>query len=344
MRLHNLDYLRGLAAIGIMLYHYMSWVFGKYESETFMGRLGIYGVSIFYVLSGLTLYYVYFKKMHPTVSDIKDFYIKRFFRIYPLLWAVIIATIVLSMKIPAVSKVFLNLTGLFGFVRWDAYIGTGVWSIGNELVFYAFFPFFIYFSKHRPPIFWIFSGAILALYLYFAFYRLTPDQTLTAQWHDYVNPLNQVFLFLGGYLIGYLFSNTTVPNLVCTLLIVVGVALFVFYPIEGDRILLVTGYNRLIFTLACFIICFGFFKLHVEVPAFLDKPLSIFGESSYSIYLLHPLVYNVCGKIMGKFIHAPKGLALMGVSIVITLIVSYLSYEKFEKFFMRKARAFAKPA
>ncbi|MCD9019791.1 acyltransferase family protein [Parachryseolinea silvisoli] len=344
MRLHNLDYLRGLAAIGIMLYHYMSGVFGDYESESFTGRLGVYGVSIFYVLSGLTLYYVYFKKMRPSRDDIQDFYLKRFFRIYPLLWVVIIATIVLSTKVPAVSKIFLNLTGLFGFVKWDAAIGRGVWSIGNELVFYAFFPFFIYFSKHRPVIFWIFSAALLAVYIYFAFYTLTPDQSLTSQWYDYTNPLNQVFLFLGGYLIGYLFSNTPVPNIVCALLVVAGLALFCFYPVEGDRIQLVTGYNRVVFTVACFFICFGFFKLQVEVPAILDKPLSVFGESSYSIYLLHPLVYNVCGKALGRVIEQPKGIGLMVGSIVITLILSYISYEKFEKFFMKKARAFARPA
>lgn len=344
MRLHNLDYLRGLAAIGIMLFHYSSWTYGDYDADSFMGRLGLYGVSIFYVLSGLTLYYVYFKKMVPSWDDIRDFYIKRFFRIYPLLWAVIITTVVLSMKIPPVTKLVLNLTGLFGFVKWDGYIGVGVWSIGNELVFYAFFPFFIYFSKHRPAIFWIFSGLLLAVYVYFAFFLLTPQQPLQAQWHHYVNPLNQVLLFLGGYLIGYVFSQTSVPNLVCVLLILAGVALFTLLPVEGDRINLVTGYNRLAFTLACFVVCFGFFKLHVEVPAFIDKPLSLFGESSYSIYLLHPLVYSVCGKIAVRLLGMSKGPVLMVGSIVITLIVSYICYEKFEKFFMKKARAFAKPA
>ena len=61
-RLYNLDYLRGIVAFGIMIYHYFLWTFGKFSADTFIGRLGIYGVSIFYVLSGLTLYYVYYER------------------------------------------------------------------------------------------------------------------------------------------------------------------------------------------------------------------------------------------------------------------------------------------
>jgi exopolysaccharide production protein ExoZ len=78
-RLYNLDYLRGLAAFGIMIYHYLSWTLGNFSADTFMGRLGIYGVSIFYVLSGLTLYYVYFDKMKPSKEDIISFFKKKNF-------------------------------------------------------------------------------------------------------------------------------------------------------------------------------------------------------------------------------------------------------------------------
>lgn len=58
-RLHNLDYLRGLAASGIMIYHYSMWTNGHADIDSFICRVGVYGVSIFYVLSGLTLFVVY---------------------------------------------------------------------------------------------------------------------------------------------------------------------------------------------------------------------------------------------------------------------------------------------
>jgi len=64
-RLNSLDYLRGIAAFGIMIYHYSSWTFGRFHADNFMGRVGVYGVAIFYVLSGLTLFHVYHEIMKP---------------------------------------------------------------------------------------------------------------------------------------------------------------------------------------------------------------------------------------------------------------------------------------
>src|SRR3954462_8492593 len=99
-RLYTLDYLRGLSAFGIMIYHCLTWTYGAFPAHTFMGKWGIYGVSIFYILSGLTLFDVYFKRMEPSFNDLKDFYLKRLFRIFPLLWLVIILTIVISGVMP----------------------------------------------------------------------------------------------------------------------------------------------------------------------------------------------------------------------------------------------------
>lgn len=62
-RLYNLDYLRGLIAFGIIIYHYTSWCFGRYSAQDFIARVSVYGVSIFYVLSELAFYNVYCKKM-----------------------------------------------------------------------------------------------------------------------------------------------------------------------------------------------------------------------------------------------------------------------------------------
>lgn len=146
-RLYNLDYLRGIVAFGIMIYHFFTWSFGTFSSDTFLGRLGIYGVSIFYVLSGLTLYYVYHSRMEPTKDDIIYFFNKRIYRIYPLLWLATISSIILSRKFPDIQNLALNLTGLFGLFKWDTYFATGAWSIGNELVFYIFFPLFIFFKE-----------------------------------------------------------------------------------------------------------------------------------------------------------------------------------------------------
>jgi exopolysaccharide production protein ExoZ len=340
-RLYNLDYLRGLAAFGIMIYHYLSWTLGKFSADTFMGRLGIYGVSIFYVLSGLTLYYVYYDKMKPSKEDIVSFFKKRIFRIFPLLWLVTIIAVILTRKSPDFYNLFLNLTGLFGFIKWDTYFSAGVWSIGNELVFYVFFPFFILFIKKLKPLMLVLTFVLLGLYLYFAFVKLNPDLTLSEQWKNYVNPLNQVFLFLGGFLIGFFFHNTKIKNSIIFPLIIFSFVAFTFYPASGDTINIVTGTNRLVFTFCCFLICFCFYKLTFKFPEFIHKPLTILGEASYSVYLLHPIVWTFTGVATGLFskyiFYFPVSARLI-LSVLLTLIISFYVYQYFEKYFMKIGR------
>lgn len=342
-RLHNLDYLRGLAAFGIMIYHYLSWTYGHYLSDSFLGRVGVYGVSVFYILSGLTLFYVYRSKLEPFVAGSIDFIVKRIFRIFPLLWLVVFATLAIRKTFPGIAALFLNLTGLFGFVSWDESIAAGSWSIGNELVFYALFlPYMFLLGKNRL----VFIAAVLAafaIYLYFAFVVMDPSGTLTTQWRDYVNPLNQFFLFLGGIIIGYTLKDVDVSKAVAVFILAAGLALFIFYPVEGNTIRLVSGVNRLVFTLSCLMICTGFYKMKVELPAVLLKPFTLLGEGSYSVYLIHPLVFLLTKWGINFFFRklhfgtVPPVLTI-SAAVCITLVVSYFVYEYYEKYFMRLGR------
>lgn len=336
-----MDYLRGLAAFGIMIFHYLSWTLGKYQADAFMGRIGIYGVSIFYVLSGLTLFHVYHEKMLPSKEEVVVFFKKRIFRIYPLLWLVTILAIILSAKMPDFFDLFLNLSGLFGFIRWDTYFAGGVWSIGNELVFYVLFPFFILFSKSYKFLMIVLSLLLFSCFLYFAFFKLDPEFTLDDQKRDYLNPLNQAFLFLCGYLIGIFTNKIKIGNAACFLMLVCGFVLFVFYPAHGNTIVLVTGINRLVFTFCCLLICLSFYKISFQLPAFIHKPLSFLGEISYSVYLLHFILYEVSGRFL-KALNAEYGLFYsetirLIVSFVLTLVAAYFVYEYYEKYFIKKA-------
>jgi len=148
-RFESLDWIRGLMAFSIMFYHYTSRYIKLTNSGSVTGRLGIYGVSAFYILSGLSLAIVYNKKI-TNFNSIKVFVIRRFFRIIPLLWFVTIIYLLVHripqyyLPIPSLNKLLLNLTGLFGFISPKSYFLTGAWSIGNELVFYSIFPLIIY--------------------------------------------------------------------------------------------------------------------------------------------------------------------------------------------------------
>jgi exopolysaccharide production protein ExoZ len=336
-RLHNLDYLRGMAATGIMLYHFLLWSAHSFNAGAFMGRIGVYGVSIFYVLSGLTLYYVYYDKLSFDKTGLMDFYIKRVFRIFPLLWLVIFLTIGLTKIHFDAGTLFLNLTGLFGIFQWDKYLGTGVWSIGNEVVFYLFFPLFVYLARERRDYFYVAAALILFVYLYFAFWKLNPFLPMAVQWSTYINPLNQVFLFLSGFCMGLFLHHKNVSRTLLGFIAVSALLLFILYPVKGDVIALVSGVNRLVFTVITLCICFFFYKLKMELPGLLHQFLKISGEISYSIYLLHPILWIFIGGISKYIIPMSTGFRLF-ITPFFTFGISYVVYNLFEQFFIRKGK------
>lgn len=337
-RLHNLDYLRGLAAFGIMIYHYCSWEFGDFTSDTIMERIGIYGVAIFYVLSGITLFHVYFEKLNFSKESIFSFFKRRIFRIFPLLWFINIISLFLiylsNNPLPSYKAILVNFTGLFGIVAWWAYFSTGVWSIGNELVFYLFFPFFVLLTKLRKISMLILSLFILVCYLYFAFIKLNTNLSLSEQWRNYINPLNQVFLFLGGFLIGYFFNNKKIQMKTSFILLILGLLIFIFYPSSGNSINIVTNISRLVFSFSCFIICLSIYKITKNLPQIIHQPLSSLGEMSYSVYLIHPIIW----KIFNLFYNSEIKIEKIAYMMIITLIISYFVYTYFEKVFMKLGR------
>lgn len=332
-RVTSLDYVRGLAAFGILLYHFQSWTLGHMEAESFWGRIGLYGVAIFYVLSGLTLYHVYEARMQLKATALTDFYLKRIFRLFPLLWLIMPVYLAIDPALRDWDRILLNFTGLFGFVAWDKSIGTGVWSIGNELVFYLFFPIFLFSAKYSRTAFAVVCLFILSLGAYFAFYSINDAAPLAPQWRDYVNPFNQIFLFLGGVAIGYFTKYKVMPTLPLALLLLLAVAVFILYPAAGNTVTLVTDWNRFIFAGTCLAVCFAMYKLPLALPRVLHLPLHTLGEISYAVYLLHPLVYKVVKFAAGQFHFSPWTTIILAV--VVTLILSQLVYRYYEQRFIR---------
>jgi peptidoglycan/LPS O-acetylase OafA/YrhL len=318
-------------AFSIMLYHFSVWTFGTFDSSTLLGKLGVYGVSIFYVLSGLTLHIVY-AESPSDLRQLKKFFFKRFLRIYPLLWLVTLIYVFASSVQTDAFGIFLNLSGVFGFVEPDAAIGIGVWSIGNELVFYSLFPLILLSEKINYALYYAVQLLILLVSIIFAFHILQKDSTLESQWSSYVNPFNQLFLFSGGMLISH-FSKKFKPvlrNEILLMFIISLVLAFTIYPVEGDLIHLVTGWDRVSLSTICLLICTSVFLLSMNQNSLIHEVLLLLGETSYSIYLLHPIVYSLLKTINNKFLITNEPLIFFS-AIAITLLASIMVYRLFEK-------------
>lgn len=348
-RLEVLDYLRGVMAFSVMLYHYLTWSTGMhFSSDAILGKLGIYAVSIFFILSGVSLGLVY-KSRIKRLEDIKPYLVKRFFRIAPLLWFVTALTLLLifigsflgiDSREVSFYSIFLNFTLLFGFIDTSTYIASGAWSIGNELVFYIILPFILVFNqKYKYSL--VFATFIsLFIYLYFAFVLIDANGLFLDYWKLYINPFNQLFLFMAGVFIGYyrlrLKTMFQMRGKYYIMIILVLLGIFYFYPSYGDRIALISGWNRMVFTFLCISIVF-ILSINDKLFEFKRfKFLSYLGLVSYSIYLVHPLVYYP-SSYMGKILHLSSGYIVF-ISIIITLIVSRYVYKYIEYPLMQRSK------
>lgn len=160
--------LRGLAAFAIVLFHLIH-VGGVPVPEylTFIKRDFAYCVHLFFLLSAYSL-------MHSTSPTIGNtywthvYFIKRFFRIAPLFYALIcleLARQIYSRQVTiSLTDILLNFTFIFGTVPFTGMVWGG-WSIGVEMIFYAIFPVILLSVRSLRAAFWLMLAGILISYL-----------------------------------------------------------------------------------------------------------------------------------------------------------------------------------
>lgn len=332
-RLESLDWLRGLLALSIMVYHLTGWKFYQPESSELLGRLGIYGVSMFFVLSGLSMAAGYAGFIRDGRTSVL-FFIRRIFRIWPLLW-VAVATATLAgflIKGEAIDwkLVLLNVTTLFGFVSPGAYINTGAWSIGNEMVYYAMTPALLALYNRSARYGNVAVAATVAIGMWFAFFGLVREATLTSQWKTYIHPLNNLMFYATGVALYYNVRHFVLDSRTSAVIMLASLALLTWYPAGGDLVNIVTGVARVAFLLSCIGIVLGFYKLSATPPRWVSRPLAALGVATYGVYLLHPLVYQavvLCDRMLGLAI-TPVG--IVAVTVCATTGTALVVYELFE--------------
>jgi len=158
------------------------------------------GVGIFLFASGCSL--AYSNAIIRTGKDIKEFYSKRLFRIYPTYWTAILLTLLVE---PFVLQRQFTTLEVFkyaiGFQAWGAKNGSDVlgkingpfWFLTPLLSLYIMYPFLLYLVTKRPHLSLVSFLLIqeISTYLLLHYYTTEPD------W----SPLYWLFIFgLGMYI------------------------------------------------------------------------------------------------------------------------------------------------
>ena len=135
MRIKELDSLRGIAAISVVLAH----ITLSLPMEKNIFRLGVSGVDLFFLISGYVIYMTIEKMSNPV-----DFIIARIGRLYPAYWFVVVYTFLLFFCWCSLTRMpqkysFIDLLGnLTMFQRYFSAkeIIAPAWTLLIEMLFY----------------------------------------------------------------------------------------------------------------------------------------------------------------------------------------------------------------
>src|SRR6201996_239992 len=150
-RSRELDFLRGLAIIGVIAIHVSQEFPSGLHLVDFVFGSGWVGVNIFSFVSALTMCLMWTQR-EGEQTPTRKFYIRRFLRIAPLFWLAIPLYLALNGTGPrldapdGIGPLQVTLTALFLHGFWPDSINSvvpGDWSIAAEMTFYAVFPFVI---------------------------------------------------------------------------------------------------------------------------------------------------------------------------------------------------------
>lgn len=318
-----IDALRGLAALLVVVIH-VSIIFLNKASLEISGHgikdfflnfdLGRIGITIFFIISG----FVICKSFNRKKKELKSFVLKRFFRLYPLFWlSVLLSWLFIWRPNPGSltpNTLLANLTMLPAFLGQEFMIGL-YWSLETELIFYVLAAILYAIGWLRKPL--VLVGLTLLMYaLSYLFITAPGFQPSLPHWT--ATPYH-LALMLFGVTMRYAyegeksqskFSHTTWVKIQLGLLLLIPLYITAEFLLTGNSTYVTDAYAYLT-GITLFLLGLKFLK---RAPGWMVH----IGVVSYSIYLLHPIVFALLLKLTIKYS------VLQGYHISVYIIVNIL--------------------
>lgn len=323
-----LDALRGVCAIFIMVYHYLSW------NGVELFQIGTFGVYIFFILSGFSMWYVY-ADSEITAQSLRAFYVSRFARIFPLYLLVNWKFVHHGLN-PTYFKTFiLNITFLFGLSSPGLTSGvTGGWSIGIEWVFYLAFPLLWVFLRSLKAMLILLVFSLIINQTYVA--SLFPKASFGELWIDYSQFPVFIVYFIAGIAGANLYQKfyhhrpqglSAFQQWLAVTGIIVCMVLVFAYPSEDIKDYL-WGWHFLLLIFASSLAVF-LCALVQDLSPFAIRVCKFLGDISFSTYLTHYLVYKYGLPFFQKHSTLEVGY-ILPILWCITLVSAYVLYRFYE--------------
>jgi peptidoglycan/LPS O-acetylase OafA/YrhL len=360
----NLNGLRFIAALLVIIQHVeqIKSLTGldNYYTLPFISVIGKLGVILFFVLSGFLITYLLLTEDQKTNTiSVKKFYIRRILRIWPLYYLVVVLSffILPNFSFFNINSLSSDVTDNFGFkfILFVIFLPnlalmlytpvpfiSQAWSVGVEEQFYLIWPVLIKKVKKNIEylLFGIIGGYIIIVVFGFRFIHkyLFWNHYLDVL-SNFLNSFNIDCMAIGGLFALYLFRR----NSILTFLFKKYVQLLV---IILTCILIGLGVKIPYIHYEVYAILFGFIILNLAanpnpVISLDNKLFNYLGKISYGLYMYQPIAILLTIKVLNII-----GLNIIYLqhlsSLLITIIISGLSYWIYESYFIKKKINYSK--
>lgn len=354
--------LRFFAALAVIITHVelikqMMNYDSLWDKSKMVFELGGLGVIFFFVLSGFLITFLLLEEKSKTGTiSVRKFYLRRILRIWPLYYFIVLLGFLVLPHIPMIDIPFqrMNLNKDFtmnfvlylvmlpnlAFAMFGAVPHIGqTWSISVEEQFYLLWPLIVKFSKNIlrsliAVIAVLIALKILVLILFHqhpgsrALQVIKPFLAMTKMESMAIGGIG-AWMLSGDHNIKLLYSN------VLLVLALIGVVLLVYFTpdVIQDGIYLV--YSALFLIIIVNVSCNPNCFLNLE-----NKMFRTLGNISYGLYMYHMIaVALVLGVLKKTGFFVDNGflsqLVVYTASILLTILIAWLSYTYLEKWFLK---------
>lgn len=309
----------------------------------FILQNGDKGVTLFFLMSAYTLCLSLSRKRETEISPVRNYFLRRAFRIVPLYYFTIILVLFIHINSPSINSIAANVLFIHGLnPNWINSTIPGGWSVGIEVLFYLIFPFMFFSIQSVPKAINITLLFMLIAKIVTSLMFKNPPVSNGVSWGVFIyeNIISQLPVFLIGiclYLITkHKQSLKEQPGLYKTYCLI---ALLVIFHVAGGNVLK-PHY--------LFAIVFGFLAYGLSVypvPVLVNKFTVGVGKLSYSIYLIHLLVSNLLVKYhLNHYSNNTQVEVLIRFTIIlsISICISWITYTLIEVPFQNIGRRLIK--
>ena len=341
----TIDGLRFLAFFFVFFRH-----FTAYQPSSFLYETGWIGVELFFLISAFLLTRLLTEEYQNKGSINPGFFFtRRILRIWPLYFGYLLFTLFfwLTKDIHHFStgrlagNIFFidNILSAIGYYN-DNPFSFHLWSISIEEQFYLLLPFTVPWLLGQPKKRVLFLFAVIFTLMLAARYLIVAAGAKHP--FIYVLPVSGD-CFLAGILLGLGYFDDLLKKMngyFCLAAAACMLAVLYFFPSKSD-----TGVHQVfVYTLVtiAFVLLFTavvYSKASIVTQLMNNPIIRYLGKISYGLYIFHIVgIYEAAVLCVKMNIVAPEW--QLPIALAITIGLAIISYELFEKYFLRKKKKF----